>query len=152
MLISRQYRRHFPNQREILYILVMSKIEKTQKQYFAFLGPFCPFLDNIVVIFTMSAKFSTFWSCQTSISTHFQKIAFLGSFYSFLDNIVVIFTISAKFRTFWYAQTSISTNVQKITFFGSILPLFIGTKICMQIYVSIPNVLRRPKYKLSKRY
>ena len=73
LLISRQYRRHFPNQREILYILVMSKIEKTQKLYFAFLGPFYSFLDNIVVIFTTSAKFSTFWSCQTSISTKFQK-------------------------------------------------------------------------------
>ena len=36
--ISRQYRRHFPNQREILYSLVMSKIEKTQKQNFACFG------------------------------------------------------------------------------------------------------------------
>ena len=64
---------HCPNQ-------FLKKSEKTQNQYFAFLGPFYSFLDNIVVIFTMSAKFRTFWSCQTSISTHFQKIAFLGPF------------------------------------------------------------------------
>ena len=40
----------------------------------------------------------------------------------------------------------------KNIFFCPILPLVIDTKICMQIYISIPNVLRRPKYKLSKRY
>ena len=50
---------------------------KSQKQYFVFLGPFCPFLDNIVVISTMSAKFSTFWSCQTSILWKLQKMSFL---------------------------------------------------------------------------
>ena len=96
----------------LVFRSVFERSQKTQNQYFAFLGPFCSFLGNIVVIFTMSAKFSTFWSCQTSIST----------------------------------------KSQKITFFCPIVPLFIDTKTCMQIYISIPNVLRRPKYKLSKRY
>ena len=33
-------------------------------------------------------------------------------------------------------------------FIVPILPLFIDTKICMQIYISMPKALRRPKYKL----
>ena len=103
-VISRRYRRHFPNQREILYILVMSKIEKTQKQYFAFLGPFYPFLDNIFVIFTMSAKFSTFWSCQTSILSKFQKMRFFRRFFCEKPQICVFFDVfllkNSKFAFF----------------------------------------------------
>ena len=50
----------------LVFRSISKKSQKTQNQYFAFLGPFYSFLDNIVVIFRISAKFSTFWSCQKS--------------------------------------------------------------------------------------
>ena len=110
--ISRQYRRHFPNQREILYILVMSKNRKNAKTVF------CIFRSILLI--------------SRQYRRHFHN-----------------------HREILYILVMSNLNFDKNSknhIFCVILPLFIDTKIYMQIYISIPNVLRRPKYKLSKRY